>query len=60
MWALGLLHLLGACLTVLLLAFFPFDPEQPASHYLVHAAYAVARLPLLLVALRLARHRVAG
>src|SRR5690242_3770770 len=59
-WALGLIHLLAAVLTVLPLAFLPFVPEQTVSHYLVHAVYAVAQFPLLLVALRLARRRLVG
>ncbi len=60
MWGLGLLHLLGACVTILPLAFLPFVPEQTITHYLVHAVYAVAQIPLLLVALRLAQRRIAG
>jgi hypothetical protein len=58
MWALGLIHLLGACVTVLPLAFLPFAPEQTVLHYLVHAIYAIAQIPLLLLALRLMRRRV--
>lgn len=57
-WALGLIHLLAALLTVLPLAFLPFVPEQTLSHYLVHMVYAVAQAPLFLVALRLARRRL--
>lgn len=59
LWALGLIHLLGACITVLPLAFLPFVPEQTVSHYLVHVIYAAGQLPLLLVALRLGQCRVA-
>lgn len=60
LWALGLIHLLGACVTVLPLAFLPFVPEQTVSHYLAHAIYAAGQLPLLLVALRLSQHSAAG
>lgn len=59
-WALGLIHLLAAVLTVLPLAFLPFVPEQTVSHYLVHTCYAVAQAPLFLVALLLARRRIVG
>jgi hypothetical protein len=48
----GWLHLLGAITTVLPLPFLPFLPEQTLSHYVVHAAYAVAQVPLLLHAHR--------
>jgi hypothetical protein len=58
MWALGLLQLVGAIVTVLPLAFLPFKPEQTLSHYLVHVVYAAAQIPLLLLALRLGRRRV--
>lgn len=60
MWALGLIHLLGACVTVLPLAVLPFVPEQTVSHYLAHAVYAAAQIPLLLVAFRLTRRRGAS
>lgn len=44
----GLLHLLGGgVLSVLPLPFLPFAPEQSASHYLFHAIYALAQLPLI-------------
>jgi hypothetical protein len=44
----GLLHLLGGgILSVLPLPFLPFAPEQSASHYLFHAIYALAQLPLV-------------
>jgi hypothetical protein len=55
LWALGLVHLLAAVLTVLPLAFFSFVPEQTLSHYLVHAVSAVAQAPLLFVTLLGAR-----
>jgi deazaflavin-dependent oxidoreductase (nitroreductase family) len=60
LWTLGFVHLLGACVTVLPLAFLPFVPEQTVAHYLVHAVYALAQMPLLLLALRLARRRTMG
>jgi hypothetical protein len=60
MWALGLLHLVGAVVTVLPLTFLPFKPEQTVAHYLVHVVYAAAQIPLLLLALRLTRRRVIG
>jgi hypothetical protein len=60
MCALALLPLVGAWVTVLPLAFLPFAPEQTVPHYLVHTVYAVAQIPLLLVARRLARRRVMG
>lgn len=45
----GLLHLLGGgVLSVLPLPFLPFAPEQSVSHYLLHAVYALAQLPLVL------------
>lgn len=59
-WALGLIHLLSAVLTVLPLAFLPFIPEQTLSHYLVHAVYALAQAPLFWAALLLAQRRVVG
>lgn len=38
--------------SVLPLGVLPFDPEQSASHYAAHLAYALAQLPLLWVATR--------
>jgi hypothetical protein len=60
LWALGFVHLLGACVTVLPLPFLPFVPEQTVAHYLVHAVYTLAQIPLVLVALQLARRRIMG
>lgn len=45
--ALGVLHMLGAALTVLPLRVLPFVPEQTPGHYLAHVIYATAQLPLL-------------
>jgi sugar phosphate permease len=47
----GLLHLVGGgILSVLPLPFLPFAPEQSVSHYLFHAIYAWAQIPLVLSA----------
>lgn len=44
----GLLHFFGGGLiSVLPLPFLPFLPEQTLSHYLFHAVYALAQLPLV-------------
>lgn len=44
----GAVHLVvGAFLSVMPLSFWPFDPEQTARHYLAHAAYGTAQIPLL-------------
>jgi hypothetical protein len=48
----GILHLVGAIATVLPLAFLPFAPEQTLTHYLAHAIYALAQVPLLVAAHR--------
>ena len=37
----------GGILTVLPLPFLPFVPEQSLRHYLAHAIYSLAQLPLL-------------
>ncbi|MGD2058900.1 MAG: hypothetical protein PVF85_05195 [Anaerolineales bacterium] len=37
----------GAGLSVLPLSIWPFYPEQSTRHYLVHAAYGIAQIPLL-------------
>jgi hypothetical protein len=53
----------GGILSVLPLGLFPFQPEQSLGHYVIHVIYAVAQLPLVVVATRaLSRrgHRVAG
>jgi len=44
----------GGILSVLPLSIFPFVPEQSVGHYLVHALYAVAQVPLLVIAWRAA------
>lgn len=45
-WA--LLHLIvGGIFSVLPLPIWPFYPEQTAGHYLTHAIYSVAQLPLI-------------
>ena len=40
----------GGILSVLPLGLFPFQPEQSLGHYAVHVIYAVAQLPLIVVA----------
>jgi len=45
----------GGVLSVLPLAILPFVPEQSGGHYASHLVYAVAQLPLLLVAVRAVR-----
>jgi hypothetical protein len=53
----------GGILSVLPLGLFPFQPEQSLGHYAVHVLYAVAQLPLIVVAGRaLSRrgHQAAG
>ncbi len=55
-WA--LLNLVGGgILSVLLLGLFPFTPEQSLGHYGAHVVYAVAQIPLVLVALIAIRMR---
>jgi hypothetical protein len=46
-WTVGGHFLLGAVLSVLPLALWPFSPEQSLAHYLSHGLYAVAQLPLI-------------
>jgi len=54
-WA--LLNLVaGGILSVLPLDLLPFVPEQSIGHYAAHAVYAVAQVPLVLVAVRVLRH----
>lgn len=48
----------GGILTVLPLPFLPFVPEQSLSHYLAHAIYSLAQLPLLWMVLASARSPV--
>lgn len=40
----------GGILSVLPLGLFPFQPEQSLGHYAIHVVYAVAQLPLVVVA----------
>ena len=55
-WA--LLNLVGGgILSVLPLGLFPFAPEQSLGHYGAHVIYAVAQLPLVIVAARALRPR---
>lgn len=58
----GLLNFLGGgVLSVLPLAFLPFEPDQTPSHYLFHGVYALAQLPLILsTAGRLRMHTRTG
>lgn len=54
-WA--LLNLVaGGIFSVLPLDLLPFVPEQSIGHYAAHAVYAVAQVPLVLVAVRVLRH----
>ena len=46
-WTAGGHLIMGALLSVLPLPFFPFVPEQSAGHYLSHAIYGLAQLPLI-------------
>ncbi len=53
-WA--LLNLVGGgILSVLPLAILPFVPEQSGGHYAAHLVYALAQVPLLLIAVRAVR-----
>ena len=58
-WA--LLNLVaGGILSVLPWGLFPFQPEQSLGHYAIHAIYAVAQIPLVVLAVRAVirpRHR---
>ena len=46
----------GGVLSVLPLAFLPYDPEQSVRHYAFHAVYALSQVPLLALAWRDVRH----
>jgi hypothetical protein len=48
-WA--VLNVLGAILTVLPLAFLPFEPEQSVAHYLFHVLYGATQVPLVVAAI---------
>ncbi len=55
-WA--LLNLVGGgILSVIPLGLFPFTPEQSLGHYGAHIVYAVAQIPLVVVALIAIRMR---
>ena len=55
-WA--LLNLVGGgILSVLPLGLFPFEPDQSLGHYGAHVIYAVAQLPLVVVAALAMRSR---
>lgn len=54
-WAL-LNLIVGGILSVLPLDLLPFVPDQSVGHYAAHAVYAVAQVPLVLVAVRALRH----
>ena len=48
----GALMLIGGGLSVLPLPILPFSPEQSYAHYLSHAVYAAAQLPLVVACLQ--------
>jgi hypothetical protein len=53
----------GGILSVLPIGLFPFQPEQSLQHYAVHALYALASVPLVVVAwsgIQASRTRSAG
>ena len=52
MLAYGALMLIGGGLSVLPLPILPFSPEQSYAHYLSHAVYAAAQLPLVVACLQ--------
>jgi hypothetical protein len=51
----GALMLIGGGLSVLPLPILPFTPEQSYAHYLSHAVYAAAQLPLVVACLHHSR-----
>lgn len=55
-WAL-LNLVVGGVLSVLPLGIFPFTPEQSLEHYGIHVVYAVAQIPLVVVAVLAVRAR---
>lgn len=58
LFAWALLNLIGGgILSVLPMGLFPFEPEQSPGHYGAHVIYAVAQLPLLVVAALAVRSR---
>ena len=50
----------GGILSVLPLPILPFVPEQSVGHYLAHAFYAVAQVPLVVITWRAASLRPAA
>lgn len=49
----GIVQLLGGAIFSLLpLPILPFVPEQSLDHYVSHAVYGIAQLPLIMVAFR--------
>ena len=44
-WA--LVQLIGGILSVIPFGFLPYEPAQTVKHYLMHALYALAQLPLI-------------
>ena len=50
----GVLQLIGgAIISVLPLPFLPFAPDQSLHHYLSHAAFGLAQIPLIVVPWRI-------
>jgi hypothetical protein len=60
LWGWGLLNLVGGAVSVLPLRLWPYYPEQSLRHYLFHGLYAVAQLPLLVLAQAERRRRRAA
>jgi hypothetical protein len=58
--AFGLVMLVGGALSVLPLPIVPFVPQQTVYHYVSHAVYALAQLPLIALCLWRWRRRTAG
>jgi hypothetical protein len=48
----GTLMLIGGALSVLPLPIWPFVPPQTLSHYLAHAVFAAAQVPLIVLSAR--------
>jgi hypothetical protein len=47
--------LIGGVITALPVPFLPFAPEQTLSHYIAHAIYIAAGLPLTIASIRIFR-----
>jgi drug/metabolite transporter (DMT)-like permease len=60
LWGWGWLNLIGGAISVLPLGLWPYHPEQSLRHYLFHALYALAQLPLLALAQSELRRRGAA